>query len=641
MYAQVEKPKENKSRAVASSVAQKKSDGKQGVGFVDNRSESLTQRKIQSLTTDSISQPIQKKENNTGLPDDLKSGMENLSGVSLDDVKVHRNSSKPAQLQAHAYAQGTDIHLGIGQEKYLPHETWHTVQQKQGRVKPTLQMQGNIQINEDAGLEKEADTMGVKALQMKPVSQPASLLKTQVSCSAVTQGYFMNGMVKGKPDEMEQQFSKMQKLNYWTRIQPLFNDYNKDDKDRGQLYNWLINTARSDSQKRAVQTIAIGAGIKPSKFSEALGAVGAEEKKPATKPNLTIDVEAIKTAELANEKQGGEPVSPRHRSRIIQIPNLIAMMNTQFATNPLLKNFDFILAGGSALTIKLGGQGRLGRPSTNMRDIDMDFQLRNGITSSTEYVTLERKGEDKLVEGVRGELRAEIKKLTGSIPEALDTGDGKVTYGNTIMFESGDLEYSFHYVPRNTTEPNLNFDKVYAPSGEKLAVIRDDSHWAMTKSALEKRLARPDKIHKTLIDAMVLAGTDAKRVQEISTIIVNKGRNISEIKRALYGLYHNRNRHNPGTGTIAGLDSTTATGISTDLGKINKSSIKTHMNNDEIKAARLAYFDTVKTILKDVGSKASTQTRHQVLKNVETVIMNIDTFLTKIKSKEYYVNIKF
>jgi hypothetical protein len=112
-------------------------------------------------------QPIQKKENNTGLPDSLKTGVENLSGMSLDDVKVHRNSDKPSQLQAHAYAQGTDIHLGPGQEKHLPHEAWHVVQQKQGRVKPTMQMKGKVNINDDAELEKEADAMGAKALQMK------------------------------------------------------------------------------------------------------------------------------------------------------------------------------------------------------------------------------------------------------------------------------------------------------------------------------------------------------------------------------------------------------------------------------------------------------------------------------------------
>ena len=63
--------------------------------------------------------PIQRKENNTGLPDDLKSGIENLSGHSMDDVNVHRNSDKPQQVQAHAYAQGTDIHLGPGQEKHI------------------------------------------------------------------------------------------------------------------------------------------------------------------------------------------------------------------------------------------------------------------------------------------------------------------------------------------------------------------------------------------------------------------------------------------------------------------------------------------------------------------------------------------
>jgi hypothetical protein len=108
---------------------------------------------------------IQKKANNTGLPDNLKSGIENLSGHAMDDVKVHYNSDKPAQLNAHAYAQGNDIHVASGQEKHLSHEAWHVVQQKQGRVKPTMQMKGKVNVNDDAGLEKEADVMGGKALQ--------------------------------------------------------------------------------------------------------------------------------------------------------------------------------------------------------------------------------------------------------------------------------------------------------------------------------------------------------------------------------------------------------------------------------------------------------------------------------------------
>ncbi len=102
--------------------------------------------------------------NNTGLPDHLKSGIENLSGISMSDVKVHYNSDKPAQMKAHAYAQGTDIHVASGQEKHLPHEAWHVVQQKQGRVQPTMQMKGETNVNDDQGLEQEADIMGEKAL---------------------------------------------------------------------------------------------------------------------------------------------------------------------------------------------------------------------------------------------------------------------------------------------------------------------------------------------------------------------------------------------------------------------------------------------------------------------------------------------
>lgn len=121
--------------------------------------------KIQSLS--GHPEPIQKKANRTGLPDTLKTGIESLSGYSMDDVKVHYHSEMPAQLQAHAYAQGTDIHIAPGQEKYLPHEAWHVVQQKQGKVKPVRQLKKGIPVNDDTGLEREADLMGAQALQMK------------------------------------------------------------------------------------------------------------------------------------------------------------------------------------------------------------------------------------------------------------------------------------------------------------------------------------------------------------------------------------------------------------------------------------------------------------------------------------------
>ena len=104
--------------------------------------------------------------NRTGMPDRLKVGMEQLSGLDLSGVRVRYNSAKPAQLNAHAYTQGTQIEIGPGQERHLPHEAWHAVQQMQGRVKPTIRENG-VAINDNRGLEREADVMGRKAMQMR------------------------------------------------------------------------------------------------------------------------------------------------------------------------------------------------------------------------------------------------------------------------------------------------------------------------------------------------------------------------------------------------------------------------------------------------------------------------------------------
>lgn len=180
--------------------------------FADNRPEAIAQRKLQSAANNSPQvrqlkavqakatdsdqvretaqlqskvQPLQRQPNNTGLPDNLKSGLESMSGYSMDDVKVHYNSDKPAQLQAHAYAEGSNIHVSPGQEKHVAHEAWHVVQQKQGRVQPTMQLKGAA-INDDAGLEREADVMGAKALQMK-VSNDAPVQGPKRNAKVVSQ----------------------------------------------------------------------------------------------------------------------------------------------------------------------------------------------------------------------------------------------------------------------------------------------------------------------------------------------------------------------------------------------------------------------------------------------------------------------
>lgn len=143
----------------------------EGKAAHDNRPDSVTQRKEKELIAGSPRTAAQhhrfaeslEQPNNTGLPETLKAGLENLSGLDLSPVRVHYNSSQPAQYKALAYAQGTDIHLAPGQQKHLPHEGWHVVQQLQKKVKPTHQLENGQHVNDQTHLEREADEMGARA----------------------------------------------------------------------------------------------------------------------------------------------------------------------------------------------------------------------------------------------------------------------------------------------------------------------------------------------------------------------------------------------------------------------------------------------------------------------------------------------
>jgi Domain of unknown function (DUF4157) len=168
-YQEVQHAQESKTVSVHSDskANQSRVQSRHPMQLMANSSQRIVQLRSMQQLADTV--PVQRAFNNTGLPDNLKSGIENLSGYSMNDVKVHYNSDKPAQLNAHAYAQGSAIHVAPGQEKHLPHEAWHVVQQKQGRVQATKQLKGKVAINDDAGLEREADVMGAKANSLETI----------------------------------------------------------------------------------------------------------------------------------------------------------------------------------------------------------------------------------------------------------------------------------------------------------------------------------------------------------------------------------------------------------------------------------------------------------------------------------------
>ncbi len=169
-YAQKQSPAQKKDAPTAASV-------------LDSSSQSESLQRKADMANNATQRAEAPRPNNTGMPDNLKAGIESLSGFSMDDVRVHYNSSKPATVQALAYTQGTDIHVAPGQEKHLPHEAWHVAQQMAGRVSPTTNING-MPVNDNAALEHEADVMGEKAVTQRktaPYIKRHFPLKTKVA----------------------------------------------------------------------------------------------------------------------------------------------------------------------------------------------------------------------------------------------------------------------------------------------------------------------------------------------------------------------------------------------------------------------------------------------------------------------------
>ncbi|HAS42008.1 MAG TPA: hypothetical protein DCS93_16125 [Microscillaceae bacterium] len=141
--------------------------------------------------------PIQAKQSPVQLQDkDTESGTSSnqeearvkqrvgaLMNTDISDAKVHYNSDKPAQLMAEGTAQGNEVHLAPGKSKHLGHELTHVAQQKLGDVKPTMQANNGVGINNDPKLEKQADDIGAIAMGNQTIQAKAPQNATLSSSS--------------------------------------------------------------------------------------------------------------------------------------------------------------------------------------------------------------------------------------------------------------------------------------------------------------------------------------------------------------------------------------------------------------------------------------------------------------------------
>ncbi len=111
----------------------------------------------------------------TPLPPAIRAQMEGAFRTDFSEVRLHQGQAAPA-LGARALTQGRDIHLGPGEfdpgsrssRELLGHELAHVVQQREGRVAAPAQAKG-VAVNEDPGLEAEADVAGQRAADGRAV----------------------------------------------------------------------------------------------------------------------------------------------------------------------------------------------------------------------------------------------------------------------------------------------------------------------------------------------------------------------------------------------------------------------------------------------------------------------------------------
>ncbi|MFK7798852.1 MAG: DUF4157 domain-containing protein [Aureispira sp.] len=156
----------------------------------DERPEAQLGRQLQDMANNSVQakEGPKKKVNNTGIPDRLKAAVEHFSGFSLDEVKVHYNSEKPALVGALAYTDGLNIYISPGAEKHLAHELWHIVQKMKGDVSETTQVNG-MGVNDDKRLEQDAETMGTRASRTTPTEGEDTELEKRPLASGIVQRY--------------------------------------------------------------------------------------------------------------------------------------------------------------------------------------------------------------------------------------------------------------------------------------------------------------------------------------------------------------------------------------------------------------------------------------------------------------------
>lgn len=113
------------------------------------------------------------RDNQSGLTDHVRQGMEEAIGGDFSSVQFVTDSQKAVDVGALAFTQGKTVEFAPGQFKpdttagleLIGHELTHVDQQDKGHVEPTLEI-GGMPVNDDKSKETEADDKGREAARL-------------------------------------------------------------------------------------------------------------------------------------------------------------------------------------------------------------------------------------------------------------------------------------------------------------------------------------------------------------------------------------------------------------------------------------------------------------------------------------------
>ena len=137
------------------------------------------------------------------LPAPVRARMGQSLGHDLAGVRVFEGP-EASRAGAQAFARGDEIHFAPGQYdpgsrsglELIGHELAHVTQQAQGRVGATTMLGKGLAVNDDPGLEREADLRGAAAaahaLEAAPAPAAPAALAPLAAAAPVVQGKFLD-----------------------------------------------------------------------------------------------------------------------------------------------------------------------------------------------------------------------------------------------------------------------------------------------------------------------------------------------------------------------------------------------------------------------------------------------------------------